>query len=257
MQPSRALITGASSGIGASFARRLAADGAEVVLVARRADRLEALAQELRGLGAAAEVLAADLGSEQGLALAAERLTATESPVDVLVNNAGFGTTGAFAELPVDRELAMVQLNVVALVRLTHAALGAMAARGGGTIVNVASLAAFQPLAKSATYAASKAFVLSFTEAVAEESRGSGVRFQALCPGFTRTPFHTVNDYDVSRVPSFAWQTAEQVVEASLAALRGSRVVVVPGVLNRVAATSSTLAPRGLVRRVASAALRR
>ena len=257
MRPTRALITGASSGIGETFARRLAADGADVVLVARRADRLEGLAQELQALGVAAEVLPADLGGEEGLARVAERLAATEAPVDLLVNNAGFGSTGVFAVLPIDREVAMVQLNVVALVHLTHAALGSMAERGGGAIVNVASLAAFQPLAKSATYAASKAFVLSFTEAVAQESRSSGVRCQVLCPGFTRTPFHTVNDYDVSRVPSFAWQTAEQVVDASLAALGGSRVVVVPGVLNRVAATSSTLAPRALVRRVASAALRR
>lgn len=257
MRPSRALITGASSGIGECFARRLAAGGADVVLVARRADRLEALADDLRRLGISVEVLAADLQREPGRCEVAERLTATEAPVDVLVNNAGFGTSGTFADLPVDRELEMVELNVVAVVQLTSAALGAMAAAGGGAIVNVASLAAFQPLAKSATYAASKAFVLSFTEAVAHESRGSGVWLQALCPGFTRTEFHDVNDFNASRLPGFVWQSAEQVVDTSLAALGTSKVVVVPGLVNRLAATSATLAPRGLVRRVASVAVRR
>ena len=256
MRPSRALITGASSGIGECFSRRLAAGGTDVVLVARRADRLEALAQDLRGLGVSVEVLAADLEGDEGRAEVAERLATTEAPVDLLVNNAGFGTSGAFVEQPIERQLAMVELNVVALVRLTHAALGAMVERGDGAIVNVASLAAFQPLAKSAVYAAGKAFVLSFTEAVAHESRGSGVRFQALCPGFTRTDFHSVNDYDVSRLPGFVWQSVEQVVDTSLGAL-GGRVVVVPGLLNRLTATSATLAPRGLVRRVASVAVRR
>ncbi|HSH23881.1 MAG TPA: SDR family oxidoreductase [Acidimicrobiales bacterium] len=257
MRPSRALITGASSGIGACYARRLAADGVDVVLVARRADRLESLADDLQRLGVGVEVLVADLASEAGLAAVAARLAVIDAPVDLLVNNAGFGTTGNFAELPVDRELDTIRLNVSALVRLTHAALRAMSSAGGGAIVNVASLAAFQPLAKSATYAATKAFVLSFTQSLADEAQESGVRFQVLCPGFTRTEFHSVNDYDVSWLPSFVWQSAEEVVATSLGALGGSRVVVVPGLVNRLAATFSSLAPNRLVVAIASALVRR
>lgn len=257
MQPTRALITGASSGIGECYARRLAADGTDVVLVARRADRLEALADDLQHLGVAVEVLVADLDSEAGVAAVAARLAVIDAPVDLLVNNAGFGTTGSFAELPIDRELNMIRLNVSALVRLTHAALRAMSAAGGGAIINVSSLAGFQPLPSSATYAATKAFVLSFTQAVADEARRSGVRFQVLCPGMTRTEFHTVNDFDVSWLPSFVWQSAEDVVGASLSALDRSRVVVVPGLVNRLAATASSIAPSHLVRRVASAVVRR
>lgn len=257
MHPSRALITGASSGIGEVYARRLAAEGSDVVLVARRLDRLQVLADELAGHGVTVEVIDADLSDHDDVAVVEQRLTAAEDPVDLLVNNAGFGTSGAFAELPVERELAMIELNVSAVVRLTHAALVAMADRGTGTIVNVSSLAAFQPLPKSATYAATKAFVLSFTQAVAHEARPTGVRFQAVCPGLTRTEFHSANDFDVSWLPQFVWQSAEDVVDASLAALDRPRVVVVPGLLNRLAATASSLAPSHVVRWAASALVRR
>ncbi len=227
------------------------------MLVARRIDRLRALASELAGQGVTVEVIEADLTDSDGVAVVEQRLTATEGPVDLLVNNAGFGTTGTFAELPLERELAMIELNVSTVVRLTHAAVGAMAARGSGTIVNVSSLAAFQPLPKSATYAATKAFVLSFTEAVADEARGTGVRFQVLCPGLTRTSFHEVNDFDLGWLPEFFWQSAEEVVDASLAALDRRRVVVVPGLLNRLTATASSLAPSQVVRWVTSALVRR
>ncbi len=227
------------------------------MLVARRIDRLRALASELAGQGLTVEVIEADLTDSDGVAVVEQRLTATEGPVDLLVNNAGFGTTGTFAELPLERELAMIELNVSTVVRLTHAAVGAMAARGSGTIVNVSSLAAFQPLPKSATYAATKAFVLSFTEAVADEARGTGVRFQVLCPGLTRTSFHEVNDFHLGWLPEFVWQSAEEVVDASLAALDRRRVVVVPGLLNRLTATASSLAPSQVVRWVTSALVRR
>ena len=257
MSVSRALITGASSGIGEVYARRLAARGADLVLVARRADRLEALAGELEQQGVSVEVLDADLTDDDELVTVADRVAAVEAPVDLLVNNAGFGVTGVFAELPVARQMAMVELNVGALVRLTHAALGAMVGRGAGAIVNVSSLAAFQPMAHTATYAATKAFVLSFTEAVAEEARGSGVSLQVLCPGLTRTEFHTANDFDVAWIPQLAWQSAEQVVDASLAALGGRRVVVVPGLVNRAVATASSLGPGRVVRWVASTLARR
>ncbi|MBW3642749.1 MAG: SDR family oxidoreductase [Actinobacteria bacterium] len=256
MQLTRAMVTGASSGIGEVYARRLAGRGADVVLVARRGDRLQALAEDLERGGVRAEVLVADLTDEAGLAQVVARLVAPEAPVDLLVNNAGFGTTGAFAQLPVERELAMIELNVSALVRLTHAALGAME-NGGGAIVNVSSLAAFQPLARSATYAATKAFVLSFTQSLADEVRGSGIHLQVLCPGLTRSEFHTVNDFDVSRLPDLVWQSAEQVVDVSLAALDRPRVVVVPGLVNRLAASASALAPNRLVRWVANATVRR
>lgn len=256
MQLTRAMVTGASSGIGEVYARRLAGRGADLVLVARRGDRLQALAEDLERGGVRAEVLVADLTDEAGLAQVVARLVAPEAPVDLLVNNAGFGTTGAFAQLPVERELAMIELNVSALVRLTHAALGVME-DGGGAIVNVSSLAAFQPLARSATYAATKAFVLSFTQSLADEVRGSSIHLQVLCPGLTRSEFHTVNDFDVSWLPDLVWQSAEQVVDVSLAALDRPRVVVVPGLVNRLAASASALAPNRLVRWVANATVRR
>ncbi len=255
----RALVTGASGGIGETFARRLAARGDDVVLVARRQGRLQTLAGELAAHGVDVEVLPADLTAEEGLAAVEQRLRASTGPVDLLVNNAGFGSNGPFAELPLDRELAMIDLNVVALVRLTRAGLDTMLERGAGAIVNVSSMASFQALPQTATYAATKAFVTSFTEALAEEARGSGVRLQALCPGLTRTDFHTTASWSLGWLPSAAWQSSEQVVDASLAALdRGrGRVVVVPGPLNRVAATASWLLPRGLVTRLVSATVRR
>ncbi len=254
---SRALVTGASSGIGETFARRLAARGDDLVLVARREDRLHALAAELAVDGVDIEVVPADLSAEEGLVAVEERLRSTERTVDLLVNNAGFGTNGPFAELAVKRELEMIEVNVVALVRLTHAALGAMVARGAGAVVNVSSLASFQALPLTATYAATKAFVTSFTEALAEECRGSGVHLQALCPGLTRTDFHVTADWNLGWLPGGVWQSPEQVVDASLAGLGRGRVVVIPGVANRVAARASWLLPRSLVTRLVSSTVRR
>ncbi len=253
----RALVTGASSGIGETFARRLAARGTHLVVVARREDRLDALAAELASARVDVEVLPADLLTDEGLATVERRLAAPEQPVDLLVNNAGFGITGTFAESPLERDLAMVELNVVALVRLTRAGLVAMAERGSGAIVNLSSLAGFQAVPSTAVYAATKAFVTSFTEAVAEEARGSGVRLQALCPGLTRTEFHEVNAFDVGWLPDAAWQSARQVVDASLNALESGRVVVVPGALNRMTASLSWLTPRALRRRLVGVAVRR
>ena len=253
----RALVTGASSGIGEAFVRRLAAQGHDVVLVARREDRLRALATELSGHGVDVEVLAADLTSEEGVVSVEQRLTVPTKAVDLLVNNAGFGTSGSFTDLALERELEMIELNVVALVRLTRAALNSMRDRGTGSIVNVSSIASFQALPRNATYAATKAFVTSFTEALAEEVRGSGIRLQALCPGFTHTEFHTTAAWSSSWLPGSVWQSPEQVVEASLGALESGRVVVVPGVLNKVAARASWLLPRNLVSRLVNAGARR
>ena len=254
---SRALVTGASSGIGETFARRLAKRGDDLVLVARREDRLQALADELGASGTDVEVLPADLTTDDGLAAVEHRLSSSTAPVDLLVNNAGFGTSGPFAEMALERELEMIELNVVALVRLTRAAVDAMAERGAGAIVNVSSLASFQALPRTAIYAATKAFVTSFTEALADEARGSGVRLQALCPGMTRTEFHAVGSWDVDWLPGIAWQSSEAVVDASLAALGSGRVVVIPGVVNKLAARASWLLPRRVVTRLVGATVRR
>jgi hypothetical protein len=247
---SRALVTGASSGIGEAFARQLAARGTALVLVARRRDRLDALAAEV---GVPTEVLAADLGDPADLRRVEERVAATTDPVDLLVNNAGFGTTGSFATLDVEREDEEVRVNVLAVVRLTRAALPGMVQRGHGAVVNVSSLAAFQPDPGNATYGASKAFVLSFSEALAEELRTTGVRVQALCPGYTRTEFQTTAEYETSRIPKAVWQRPEQVVDASLAALDKGKALCVPGPHNKVAAVGSGFLPRVVRRRLAGA----
>ncbi len=252
----RALVTGASSGIGEVFARRLAAESYDLVLVARRADRLRALADELSGRHATTvETLVADLETEAGCA-SVERVLA-EGAVDLLVNNAGFGTYGEFVRLPLDRELAEVKLNVVAVVRLTHAALGPMVGRGRGAVINVASTAAFQPIPYNATYAATKAFVLSFSEAVHEEVKGAGVTVCAVCPGPVRTEFVEQAGIDVAGVPDLAWVDAGEVVSLAIEAARAGRPVEVPGTLNKLTAAASRLAPRSVVRRIAGSIFKR
>jgi short-subunit dehydrogenase len=253
-----ALITGASAGIGRAFAVGLAARGHDLVLVARDAARLEDLATELTAAhGIAAEVLAADLVTDHGVTRVAERLTAVDHPVDILVNNAGFGTYGRFVELDVAREVQEVELNVVALLRLTHAALGAMEQRRAGAILNIASLAAYQPNPISATYGATKSFVHSFTHAVHEEARGTGVTVMLVCPGYTHTEFHDRAGLGESDMPEFVWQSADTVVTAALRDLDRGRSVSIPGVLNRTAAAFSSAAPAGITRRVAGLVIKR
>ncbi len=248
----RALITGASVGIGAAFAERLAHDGYDLIIVARDRRRLDKVARRLRDRDQVeVEVLAADLTDVSGLH-AVERAVA-DAELDVLVNNAGFGTYGRFAELDVEQEEREIRLNVLALMRLTRVALPGMIRRKRGSIINVSSLAGMQPGPFNATYAATKAFVNSFTEALHEELRGSGVRVQALCPGFTKTEFQERAGIDTGRIPALAWMTAEAVVDASMAALRSGDLICVPGVANRLVAAVSATMPRGLVRRVASA----
>lgn len=254
----RALVTGASSGIGAAFARGLAARGDDLVLVARSRPRLDALADELRSdCGVDVEVLPADLVDPEGLADVEERLRDPGSMVGLLVNNAGFGTAGRFAELPIQEEEREIRLNVLATVRLTHAALNAMALRGRGTIVNVSSLAAYQPNPGMSTYGATKAFVSSFTQAVHEEAKVRGVHVMVVCPGFTRTEFQARAGVDQSDVPGFAWMSAEDVVADALRGLDRKRAVCVPGALYRVTATLSDSTPTGLTRRIAGLVLRR
>jgi short-subunit dehydrogenase len=226
-------VTGASSGIGEAFARRLAREGYDLALVARRGDQLERLAKELEARHPArVEVIAADLCEEAGLARV-EQVLRDDPRLELLVNNAGVGTQGRFHELPVGPEVGMARLHVEALLRLTHAALPPMVERGRGAVINVSSGLGFVPAPYYATYGATKAFVNSFTEALAEELRGTGVSMQVLCPGFTRTEFQERAGMDTGAIPGFLWQTAEQVADESLAALRRGTVVCVPGRLNR------------------------
>jgi short-subunit dehydrogenase len=253
-----ALVTGASTGIGRAFAAGLAARGNDVVLVARDAGRLDALARELTTAhGVTAIALPADLVTAKGLTAVGDRLVDADVPIDVLVNNAGFGTYGRFADLDVDHEAEEVELNVVALLRLTHAALGAMQARGTGSIVNVASIAGYQPSPGGATYGATKAFVHSFTHAVREEARGSGVQVMLVNPGYTHTEFHARAGLGATAVPELLWQTPETVVATALRDLDRGRAVSIPGAFNRTAAAFSSVAPAGLTRRVAGAIIKR
>ena len=251
----RALVTGASAGIGLAFAERLARDGYELVLVARRRERLEALAKRLGGSHeTAVDVLVADL-TDAGDLLTVEQRVAAVPGLELLVNSAGFGTAGSFRALDPDTEEREILLNCLALVRLTRAALPPMVKRGSGGVINVSSMAGFLPSPYNATYGATKAFVNSFTEALAEELRATGVAVQALCPGFTRTEFQEVADVDTSTIPGFAWMEPEPVVDASLAALKARDVVCVPGLGNRVASWTARSLPRSLVARAMGAAL--
>jgi uncharacterized protein len=238
----RALVTGASSGIGAAFARGLSRRGHSLLLVARRRDRLDALAAEL----GRAEVMTADLGDPgQPAAVAARALALGD--VELVVNNAGFGTRGHFAELDEARELEMVQLNVVAPVTLTRRLLPSMVARGAGGVINVASIGAFQPVPFMATYGATKAFVLSWSEALSEELRGSGVRVLCVCPGPTATEF-----FDIAAMPEMRRMPhvmpADELVTRTLDAFDDGRAVLTPGAINWLGAFAIRWAPRVLVR---------
>lgn len=248
----RALVTGASSGIGEEFARTLASAGTPLVLVARRRERLEGLSARLP---VDCEVLDADLATDAGVDRVVERLGAGD--VDLLVNNAGFGTSGALADVDAATIADEVRVNCLALLRLSRAAIEPMVERRHGAILNVASVVAFQPAPYMATYAGTKAFVLSFTESLAEEVAGTGVKVQALCPGLTRTEFQDVAGYENSLAPGWMWQSAREVVDTSLAALDKGRVVVIPGAHNRVAMGVSGLLPRYARRKVAGVVQKR
>lgn len=226
-----AVVTGASSGIGAAYARRLASDGYDLILVARRKDRLEKLAEELEtSHGVRAEVLAADLTEEAGLRRVEERI-ARAGELEFLVNNAGFATRGLLFRAPVEAQDRMHRLHVLAVVRLTHAALPGMVARGKGALVNVSSVAAFGQSPGNAGYCATKAWMNSFTEGIFLDlaAAGSPVKVQALCPGYTLTEFHDAAGIGRGHVPAAWWMSADDVVAASLRGLARGRLVVVPG----------------------------
>jgi uncharacterized protein len=254
---STCLVTGASSGIGAEIARGLAARGHGVTLVARREERLIELAEECAGEhGVRAETVAADVAEQEGRQELVEAVDALGLRVDVLVNNAGFGSGGRFVELDRDRETSMVRTNVEAVVGLCGTYLPRMVERRRGSILNVASLIAFQPVPFQATYGASKAFVLSFSDALHEETRGTGVTVTAVCPGPVRTEFGESGGFGGAdeRIPGVLWLSAEKVADEALDGLeRGARVVV-PGPINRVAGLYGQHMPRSvllpLVRRV-------
>lgn len=247
----RALVTGASSGIGEAFARALRARGRRLVLVARRAERLETLAGELGGADAVLAV-PLDLTSPHAGERLQQELQRRGLEVDLLVNNAGVGHTGPFLQEPPARIEAMIDLNVRAVVDLTRRFVPGMVARGGGGVINVVSTSAFQPVPYLAVYGASKVFLLSFTEALATELRGTGVRVQALCPGLTESEFHHTAGTDKVLFSRTATMTAGAVVERSLRALHQGRLRVVPGWQNRLVAGAQRFLPRGLVRAVAA-----
>ncbi len=239
--PRRALVTGASSGIGAVFARALARQGYDLILLARREDRLRELAKELgRKYGVQTEVLAADLSSPQDLERVAGWIAQVED-LDLLVNNAGFGVPGRFVEVDTRRNMEMVQVNVVAAIRLARAALPGMVRRGKGGIINVSSVAAFLPSAGNHTYGATKGYLNFFTRSLRDELEGTGVRVQALCPGYTYSEFHDVLGTGRPRTPAFMWLPAEKVVAESLRGLEEDRLFVVPGAVYQLAVAMASI----------------
>jgi short-subunit dehydrogenase len=246
-----AVVTGASAGIGKVFCEKLAARGYDLIVAARNAARLETLRQELEGRhGVSVEVFPADLTIDTDVSLLAERLT--RSPrLALLVNNAGFGTRGKLADASPAMQEAMLRLHIVAPMRLTQAALPVLLANQRGAIVNVSSVASFIYSAGNVNYCATKAYLTSFSEGLAAELAGTGVKVQALCPGFTRSEFHERMDVDVSELPRRMWLSAERVVNASLRDLdRGWPVVCVPGLRYKLIVLLLRFIPRALLRRV-------
>ncbi len=249
-----ALVTGASSGIGAEIARLLGEAGVPTVLVARRGDRLREIADRYDGF----EVLEADLLTSDGQASTVERISSTASPIDLVVNNAGFGTSGVFHELDVDRLSDEVELNVKALTVLSHAALATMVPRGRGYLMNVSSVASFQASPGLGVYAATKAYVTSLTEALHSEVKGAGIHVTALCPGLTKTEFqdHSNTTGLALKVPDLAWTTVEEVASTGLRDVAANKTISVPGALYKVAVTGSDLLPRSFTRWVSGAITR-
>lgn len=247
---STALITGASAGLGEAFARTLAAQGHDLVVVARDASRLDKIADALaREHGVDVEVLPADLATDEGCARVVARLRDAARPVDVLVNNAGFGLGRRFVGGDLADEERLLDVLVRAVLRLTHAAVPGMVARGRGAVLNIASMAAFAP---QGTYGAAKAWVVSFSEAVAAEVSGSGVRVLAVCPGFTHTEFHDRAGMDMAALPSWMWLDADQVVATALADLRRGTPLSIPGRQYQALYAATRLTPRRLVNAVGS-----
>jgi short-subunit dehydrogenase len=249
------LITGASSGIGEAFARRLAARGENVLLVARSEDKLASMCSELgRRSNINAQYVALDLTEADAAAELFKETERREVQVETLINNAGFGSMGEFTGFDVERDMNMIDLNIKALVALTHYYLPPMRERKRGTIINVASTAAFQGVPFMATYAATKAFVLSFSEALWDENRSFGVHVMALCPGVTETNFFAAAKAE--RPPMRVAQTPDQVVDTALRGLKRGKSHIISGWANYLMAESERLVPRSVVARIAGKALR-
>ena len=244
-----ALVTGASSGIGYEMAIQLATSGVRVIAVARRRDRLEQLAAQFKNI----EVMVADLNSPAGLASVESRIAdATLTPIDLVVNNAGFGSSGLMHEIDVERLSREIQLNIGALTRLSHAAIKVMAPRGRGYLLNVSSVASFQASPRFAVYSATKAYVTSLTEALHEEMRGTGVRVTALCPGLVRTEFQSISSTEkyARDFPEIMWLDATDVARAGLRDVARGRTLSIPGAIYKGLAAVSSAFPRALVRRI-------
>ena len=242
-----ALITGPTAGLGAGYAHRYARDGYDLVLVARNVERLEDLAAELRAAnGVDVEVLPADLTAAADRAAVAERLTAG---VQVLVNNAGFGTAGEFWTAEPAQLQDQLDVNVTAVMHFTRAALPSMLAAGSGTVINIASVAGLLP-GRGSTYSASKAWVVSFTEGLANGLAGTGVSIHAVCPGFVRTEFHERAGIDMTSIPNIMWLSVDDVVAESLADVADGKIISIPSLQYKVLTTVGRLVPRGVVRAV-------
>lgn len=254
---STALVTGASAGLGAEFARQLAARGSDLVLVARDEARLVALGKELtEASGIAVDVLPADLATDEGCARVADRVGA-EPAVDVLVNNAGFGLYKPFGVAPLADEERMLDVNVRAVLRLTYAAANAMRARGRGRIINIASVAGFVPRPETTSYGAGKAYVIALTEGLSLLLAGTGVTATAVCPGFTRTEFHQRAGVRMASLPSFMWLSANDVVRAGLADAERGRTLSVPDWRYKTVVAATRLLPRGAASRLGRRAEKR
>ncbi|MFF9220005.1 SDR family NAD(P)-dependent oxidoreductase [Streptomyces viridosporus] len=245
-----ALITGSTAGIGAAFARRLAADGHDLVLVARNTGRLREQATELHDRhGIEAEVLTADLAEDRGIEAVAARLGDRKNPVDLLVNNAGFGNKGRYLDVPMADELRMLKVHCEAVLRLTSAATEVMRERGRGGVVNVASTAAFLP---RGTYGASKAWVVQFTQGAALDLAGNGVRLMALCPGFVRTEFHERAGMGTDNIPNWMWLDADKVAAAALADLARGKTLSIPDPRYKALMGAAKLVPRSVLGGISS-----
>ena len=250
------LITGASSGIGEAFAKRLAAEKHTLVLVARSEEKLRSLCQELSSKHQVdCRYFAIDFLEFEADANLFEETEKNGLEIDWLINNAGFGSSGDFAQLDLERELEIIDLNISALVALTHRYLGKMRERKRGTIINVSSAAGFQPIPFMATYAASKAFVSSFSEAIAEENRPYGIHILALCPGSTKTNFFAASNID-RPIQVKGQQTVEEVVETAMKAVAQKKTKVVSGWANFIGSIAGTLVPNSISSRVMAKALR-